>query len=316
MFKRVLLEVVTEDMSTFIDLDSVWRDRQAYPNPCDYQLTPGQVDTWVRSAREVRALPQNANERPLDFATSINIISVTLPFPRIELYAPKLVTATDILAGVVTSAEPHGLTTGDIVMTSSPGYATSSGILRNVEYHVTVLSSTTFNVSLTAGGAVLPLVNGTGIGLELAVIDDPLALNSNYTEVIAAWSAGLQLLEFPRIYLDFYSHRYNGTCFLRTIGGVLADAKFVLTIDRTQFDDNLTPKWLHYKSCGEQVMRFKRDDPIVIRLMSRDGTTLPFFIETDLAIPTNPDKQTMITVNCTPYLRDAVFNNHMVDPIV
>jgi len=303
-------------MSTFIDLDSVWRDRQTYPNPCDYELTPDQVDTWVRAVREVRALPQNANERPLDFVTSINIVSLTLPFPRIEIYAPRVIVATSILAGVITTMDPHGLTTGDIVMTSSPGYSSSSGIQRNVEYHVIVLSPVTFSVELTPGGGALSLVNGTGIGLELAVIDNPLIINSNYATVIAAWSAGLQLLDFPRIYLDFHSRRYNDMRFLKTIKGVLADAKFVLGIDKTQFDDTLTPKWLHYKSCGEQVMRFKRDDPVVFRLMSRDGTVIPFFTESDLSVPTNPDKQTMLTVNCIPYLRDAIFANHATEPIM
>jgi hypothetical protein len=303
-------------MSTFIDLDSVWRDRQAYPNPCDYQLTPDQVDTWVKSSREVRALPQNANERPLDFVTSINVVNLTVPYPRIELYAPRIIHISSITTGVMTTVDDHNLTTGDIVMTSSPGYGTSSGILRNVEYHVVVTSATTFTVALTSGGVALALVNGTGLGLELAVIDDPVAIGSNYTSIMTSWSEGLQLLNFPRIYLDFHSHRYNDARFLKTIKGILADAKFVLTIDNTQFDDTLTPKWLHYKACGEQVMRFKKDDPVVLRLMSRDGTTLPFFMESDLTIPTNPDKQVMLTVNCTPYLRDAIFSNHAVEPIV
>lgn len=302
-------------MSTFIDLDSVWRDRQAYPNPCNYELTPDQVDTWVKSVREVRALPQNANERPLDFVSSISVVNLTLPFPRIELYAPRLITISSISFGVLTSIG-HDLTTGDILMTSSPGYALSTGIQRNIEYHVIVLSPDTFSLELIPGTSALSLINSTGIMLEMAVIDNPLSPNSNYEQVTTNWRSGLKLLEFPRIYLDFHSRRYNDTRFLKTIKGVLADAKFVLTIDKTQFDDSLAPKWLHYKSCGEQVMRFKRDEPVVFTVMSRDGTTIPFFIESDLEVPTNPNKQTMLTVMCTPYLRDAIFSNHVIDPIV
>lgn len=303
-------------MSTFIDLDSVWRDRQAYPNPCNYQLTPDQISTWVKSTRDVIALPKNANERPLDFVTSLNIVGVTLPYPRIEIYSNSLITVDSIIGGVITTTEPHGLTTGDIVMTSSPGYASTTGIQRNVEYHVIVLSPTTFSIELSPGSGALALINRTGVGLILATITDPAAPNSNYTQVMADLNAGIQLLNFPRIYLDFHCHRYNDPRFLRTIGGVLADAKFVLGIDKTQFDDSLTPKWIHYKSSGEQVMRFKRDDIVVFKLMTRDGTIIPFFNEPDLSIPTNPDKQTMITINCIPYLRDAVFANHAVDPIV
>ncbi len=286
-----------------------------FQSPCSYELTPAQIETWVKSAREVRPLPQNANERPLAFVTSINVISVTLPYPRIELFALSLIEAASILANVVTTTADHNLATNDIVMTSSPGFAISSGIQRNVEYHVTVLSPTTFSLSLTPGGAVVNLVNGTGIGLELAVIEDPAAPNSTYGEIIAKWTAAIQLLNFPRIYMDFHCRRYNDTRFLRTIGGVLADAKFVLHIDRTQFDDNLKPVWLHYKSSPEQVMRFKSDDVVAIRFMTRDGSTLPFFDEKDLSIPTNPDMQTMVTLNCTPYLRDAVFSDHTISPI-
>ncbi len=303
-------------MATYIDLDSVWRDRQTYVNPCEYELTPNQIATWTKSVREVRALPQNANERPLDFVSALNVNSVTLPYPRIEIYAPRLIIIDSILAGVVTTVDEHDLTTNDILMTSSPGFAVSSGIQRNVEYHVTVVSATTFQLALTQGGAALSLVNGSGINLEMAVIDAPGAPDSNYSTVMTAWEAGLQLVKFPRIYLDFHSKRFNDTRFLKTIDGVLADARFVLYTDRAQFDDTLTPVWLHYKASGEQVMRFKKDDIIVIRVMSRDGTTIPFFTESDLTVATNPDKQTMITVCVTPYLRDAVFANHLTEPIV
>ncbi len=298
-------------MSTYIDLDSVWRDRQIYTNPCSYELSPGQTDTWAKEPRVVSALPKNANERPLDFTNSINVVSVTLPYPRIELFASQFIVVVNIVAGVLDTVVDNGLVDGDIVITSSPGYGASSGIQRNVEYFVTTTTSSTFTLSLTSGGAALPLVNGSGIGLEMAVI--PAA---SYDDIITQWYAALQLLDFPRIYLDFHSKRYADVRFLKTINGILADAKFVLFIDRVQFDDTLTPKWIHYKSSGEQVMRFKRDDPMIVKLMTRDGTTIPFFNESDLNVATNPNKQTMITVNVTPYLRDAIFANHMVEPIV
>jgi hypothetical protein len=303
-------------MSTYIDLDSVWRDRQTYPNSCDYQLTPKQVETWVKAVREVRALPQNANERPLDYASSIHLVNVVLPYPRIELFAPKLIIVDSIVGGVLDTVIPHLLTSGDIVMTSSPGYASSSGIQRNVEYHAIVLSATTLSLELSPGSGALALINGTGLGLEMAVIDDPAVPGSNYVSVTTKWSSALQLLNFPKIYLDFHSHRYNDPRMFKTINGVLADAKFMLTVDRTQFDDTLTPKWIHYKSSGEQVMRFKRDDPMIVRFMTRDGTTIPFFMEDDLGVATNPDLQTMMTIMVTPYLRDAVYANHMVEPIM
>nr|QBK86408.1 MAG: uncharacterized protein LCMAC102_02030 [Marseillevirus LCMAC102] len=77
-------------MSTFIDLDSIWRDRETYPNPNDYQLTPKQVDTWFPSARTVRAYPQNPTIQPLEFATTVNIHYLTLPFSETVSEFPRI----------------------------------------------------------------------------------------------------------------------------------------------------------------------------------------------------------------------------------
>ncbi len=295
-------------MSTYVDLDSFWRDRQMYTNPCNYELTPKQVDTWPAFTREVVALPQNPNGRPLDFVNALHVISATLPYPRIELFAP-LITILSILANTITADQP--VPNNNIIMTSSPAFANSLGILRNVEYHVINSAGNTFQLSLTQGGAAITLNNATGVNLTVA--DIPLA---DYANIILDLESAKQLVNFPRIYLDFHSRLYKDDRLLNTSGGILADAKFVLGIDRVQLDDNAAPIWIHYKSHGDQVMRYKRNDPVVIRFMTRDGTTIPFFTEDDLSVATNPNRQTMITVNVTPFVRDAHFVNHEVDPIM
>jgi len=297
-------------MATFIDLDSVWRERQTYPNPCDYQLLPSQIASWPRAGRDVNSLPKNPNERPHDFVTSINMLTVTLPYPRIELYAKSSVIIDSILANVVTTVDPHGLVDGDIIMTSAAFYR-HYGLDRNVEYHVINSTPTTFQLSLTPAGAAITLTNGTGINLVAAVISA-----ADYAEVIAANNVARQLVDFPRLYIDFRSKLYNDTRCLRTINGNLPDAKFVLGIDRIQINDVGMPIWLHYKVTPEQVIRFKRDDCMIVRIMTRDGTTIPFFTEPDLMVPTNPLKQTLLTVEVTPYDRDASFTNHSVDPLM
>lgn len=304
-------------MSTYIDLDSVWRDRSSFPNPCDYSLTADQVATWTKSVREVRALPQNANERPLDFVSAINLLGVTLPYPRVEIFAHKFIEVDSITGGnTLNTLVPHGLAINDVVITSSPGFSISNGVGREVEYHVVnIVSPTAFQVSLTPGGPVQPFTNGTGLEMMLAVLGDPADPLSDYASVSTLTSDAKQILTFPRLYIDIHSRRYDDPRYIRTIGGILADAKFVLVLDKVQYSDELQPIWLHYRSHGEQVMRFKRDDPIVIRIMTRDGTTIPFFIEADLAVPVDPFKQSLITINNTPYLRDAIFANHMVEPI-
>jgi len=77
-------------MSTFIDLDSMWRRRDIYPNENKYQLEPKQVDTWFRSARSVRAHPQNPNIQPLEFATTVNIRLLTLPYSENVAELPRI----------------------------------------------------------------------------------------------------------------------------------------------------------------------------------------------------------------------------------
>ena len=304
-------------MSIYIDLDSIWRDRSAHTNPCDYSLTPEQVETWTKSVREVRALPQNPSQRPLDFVSAINLISATLPYPRVELFASRFIIVDSITGGnTFNTLDPHGLTINDVLITSSPGFTVSNGVGREIEYHViNVPTATSFQVSLTAGGALQPFINGTGLDLVFAVLGDPADPASDYATVSEQTLAAKQLVSFPRIYLDIHSHRYDDPRCIRTIGGILADAKFVLGIDKVQYSDDLQPLWIHYKAHGEQVMRFKKDDTVTIRFMTRDGTTIPFFNESNLEIPTNPYKQSLITINNTPYTRDATYSNHMIEPI-
>lgn len=295
-------------MSSYVDLDSFWRDRSAYTNPCEYQLTASQVSMWTQSAREVRPLPQNPNSRPLDFVDAISVISATLPYPRIELFAP-LITLLSVSGNTFTSDSAVSL--DDIIMTSSPGFFSSVGLKRNVEYHVINPIGNTFQLSLTQGGAAVAFTDATGIDLQVAVIS-----TADYADIIATTEGARQLVTFPRIYLDYHCKLYNDVRLINTNNGVLQDAKFVLGIDKVQFDDNATPIWIHYKAHGEQVMRYKRNEPVVIRFMTRDGTTIPFFDEDDLNVVTNPNMQTLITLNVTPYVRDASYVNHGVDPIM
>lgn len=77
-------------MATFVDLDSIKRDRETYPNPNDYELRPHQVKTWFRSARTVRPFPQNPNTKPLEFATTVNIRYLTLPFSERVAALPRI----------------------------------------------------------------------------------------------------------------------------------------------------------------------------------------------------------------------------------
>lgn len=77
-------------MANFIDMDSFWRDREIYPNENNYEVKPSQVDTWYKSPRSVRAFPQNPNIQPLEFATTVNIRYLTIPYSETVAEFPRI----------------------------------------------------------------------------------------------------------------------------------------------------------------------------------------------------------------------------------
>jgi len=77
-------------MATFIDLDSIWRDIVANPNPCNYELSVKQVETWVKSPKIVKPYEQNANTRPLSFVYTCNLINLTLPYSETLAAIPRV----------------------------------------------------------------------------------------------------------------------------------------------------------------------------------------------------------------------------------
>jgi hypothetical protein len=77
-------------MSSFIDLDSVWRDREEYPNENDYMVTSKQTQTWFETSRSVRAFPANPSTQPLQFVTSVKIKILTLPYSEQLAALPRV----------------------------------------------------------------------------------------------------------------------------------------------------------------------------------------------------------------------------------
>lgn len=77
-------------MSSYFHLDSLFRDRETWPNPANYQLKPDQVGTWYRQARSIRAHPQNPSTNPLEFATSIKLHHLIIPYDAAFANLPVL----------------------------------------------------------------------------------------------------------------------------------------------------------------------------------------------------------------------------------
>lgn len=121
-----------------------------------------------------------------------------------------------------------------------------------------------------------------------------------------------ELAEFPRVYINFRSRLYKDIHLIDTINGTHPDAKFICIPDRIQNDRNGDPLWIHYKCTMEQVMRFRRGEEIFFEITTRSGDVLP---QQDTDVPTDPEpiKQTLCTLEITPYLKDGSYDNHLLE---
>lgn len=77
-------------MATYVDLDSIWRERESYPNENDYQLLPAQVKTWFKQNRTVTATSRSPALRPLEFSVTIQILFLTLPYSATLASYPRV----------------------------------------------------------------------------------------------------------------------------------------------------------------------------------------------------------------------------------
>lgn len=469
-------------MATFIDLDSYWRNRDDYPNPCEYEVSAKQTTTWMKAAREVRSKPQNACDRPNEFVTTVHIDSLSVPYPRAELFSrvvhnvssidaaggitfipTPIVSTTVITPAVVTTtivtpnygtppssttylvvASTQGIHVGDTVtvgvfgastvtsiqgqnilnlgaalagvppsntvVTVTPAPTTTTFInVANTQYMkvgdiitikygvnyeskkiVSILSLTTLTTTafagvaadnsdvlvtedLTAASIVQFLDSNNNIivntdysfaGLPLdvgAVFANKYSPNANtvttitrigggaitttaqtYTESnnklrfvvmtpdtfvagvtipgsMTQLDAARSILKMPRLYLDFHCKKFNDLDLVYSIDGVHREAKFIATYDKTQTDEFGNPMWLHYKCPMEQVFRFSRNEPVVVRLMGRDSSVITVFsdltVGPSLNTANDPLKNILITLCVTPYIRDNDYSHHNTDTI-
>ena len=114
---------------------------------------------------------------------------------------------------------------------------------------------------------------------------------------------------YSYLYLDIHSPTYNDQYLISTISGFNRDARFLLIRDKIIFNSVGLPVWILWNSPMEQVLRFKRNDPLVFRLFTPDGITLPL-VDNKPA----PDEavQIMALLGVTPYSRDGNYDNHLL----
>jgi len=117
---------------------------------------------------------------------------------------------------------------------------------------------------------------------------------------------------YPVLFVDIHAEKYNDNHLVSSLNGTLRDATFICQFASVQNDSGGVPTWIHYKCGMEQVMRYKRDDPVFIRIFSRGGGTLPQQ-DTVSPVASDPLLQTLIHFEVTPYTRDASYS-HLVEP--
>lgn len=132
-----------------------------------------------------------------------------------------------------------------------------------------------------------------------------------YRDNITGLTVTTHTAALSRLYLDVHSQRYNDTGLINIIDNKIPRARFVLTFESLQFDHNNIPRFVRFVCRMDQVMRFSRNDSLIVNMMQEEGYAI---IITDPALPGGITKelQTWILLEITPYLRDADYANHTV----
>jgi hypothetical protein len=294
-------------MSVTIFIDSALRDREQYPDPLNFYLTAEQILTWVDSTKEIKALPSHVSRSPLDFASTVQILNLNTPYPRPELFGDVLL-ATSIAAGNnITFSDPHGLVIGDIVWTSSSN-GEFYGVPSNVPLYVVASTPTTIQISTFSGGPVIVLGQATTLSLGFV----------KYTaQVQAAFEGSKIILTTPLLFLKLKCKMYEGDSRnVRCLYGSHAEATHILERGGATQGPDGAPAWVSWYSKAEQTLRWKLNDVLVIGIETRDGKPLEVFKESqeDLMKEMNPFRQLLLSFIVTPFIRDATYSNHFIEP--
>lgn len=67
-------------MATYVNMDSLYRDRGSYPNENSYELFPGQVEMWFKQPRTTTSTAHNPATRPLSFGYAMRLTTLVVPY--------------------------------------------------------------------------------------------------------------------------------------------------------------------------------------------------------------------------------------------
>jgi hypothetical protein len=227
----------------------------------------------------------------------VKIERMTIPYPRIELFSDTFIEVASVNTVTLTSTAAHALADDDIVeVIIAP--STTSPFVYGAQYKV--FNSATPNFELRpvgAGGVSISTAVAQTYGgknrLQLALVSTASGSKNFQNAVIAA----REILKVPQIFVDFYSKRYNDLDLIDTIGGAVRNAKFVVYTNQSliQRDEYEHPVWIHYICDTPQVLRFKKNDAVLIRLQDRNGRTINIYPE--VPADDQPLKQLLLTMS-------------------
>ncbi len=67
-------------MASFVSMDSIYRDRDQFPNENTYELFPSQVELWYKQPRTSSATARNPGTRPQEFCVTMSLHTLVIPY--------------------------------------------------------------------------------------------------------------------------------------------------------------------------------------------------------------------------------------------
>lgn len=299
-------------MATALLIDTVGRDVSTITDPLNYTTPESMISDWNNYVTETRAVPSNPSHSIPDFASSVDIKSVTLPYPRVELWGRQLNIQSIVSGGTLV------LTTSEQIPDDTPIQTTMGkwgeyGLTTEVTYYVVNSAPGTFDLSLSIGGAPIGLADAANIGLTLTIVTP---------DVLAQVQKARDMYSSPHLVLKFCvkgESDDNRVRYLTSDVQNIRPYQFVLEKLGTDLDERTgMPVWVRFRALFDQVLRWGLKKPIIISFATIRGIPIDVFAENPRKFPVDEAtamdwKRSIIVAVVIPYARDAKYTNHFAD---
>jgi len=303
-------------MSITYNIDSVLRDRQAWPDPLNYDLDAKQTESWSEAVKETKAVPSDRRKNPIDFASTVQVLNVFLPYPKPELFGVLITTESIDGASNLVFPDPPGVDDNDRVWTSS-SFGVPYGVQPDVPFYVVNAVGNQFQISTTLGGLAIPLTPATVLELRMVIFTP---------ETQEKYEESKVLLTSPVLYMGLKCIGLEDDGNIRCINGVHRIPTHLLFRGGVTPDPFGAPGFLEFYSKSEQTQRWYLNKPLRIMFETRGsagafgfaGNQQPLTIfketQTDLENEVDRYRQSIIDFIVTPFIRDATYSNHFLEP--